>query len=249
MSLPIQLSLVGDGRLVVLTPQTFRTAFFQFTQANPEYTGRERYRLNQPMHCPVKLWKRYSKGSHFYRPYWDKPGDYKDQWKESEATLLDALHRVYYDPKNLLNLHFKDIQKIENEINQQIIVNNLALVKDEGRLLEGYGVVKGRGKNREKIKYIYRYGMIFIVEAIKRETVLRTENLDLFLQDYDFEFHLVRYHGLVLSNLRSSTQLLFRHRLDFSRTSTCTLAQFQPRQIFRVKRIYPHPGFRIINYC
>ncbi|OKH34225.1 hypothetical protein NIES2101_39365, partial [Calothrix sp. HK-06] len=53
---PIQLSLAGDGRLVILTPQTVRTAFFQFTKVN-QYTGRHKYALNRPLYKPFKLWK------------------------------------------------------------------------------------------------------------------------------------------------------------------------------------------------
>ena len=261
MSSPIELSLAGDGRVVILTPQTVRKAFFQFTKVNPEYTGRDKYRLALPLHHPVKLWKRHSRSKkvedcgynpsnfgYFYRPYWNQPERQTTKWKESEATLLDGLHRYYLDPENLLYFHPKNIRKIENEINSSIIFNDLALVEDEGRLLEGYGLVISSGKNMEKVKYIRRYGMIFIVESIKRETVLRREKLDLFLQNDDFDFHLVRYQGVLLSKSHSCIQLLFHHRLDFSRTWTCTLAQFQPRQIFQVKRIYPCPGFRIVNY-
>jgi len=229
MFAPIQLSLAGNGRLVILTPQTVRRAYFQFTKVNAEYTGREKYRLNQLLHHQVKL------------------GKSKDE--ERETTLLDGLHRSYLEPKKLRYLHLQDIKKIEKEINRNIILNDLALVEDEGRLLEGYGSVRGSGKNREKVQYICRYGMIFIIESIKRETVLRTEKIDLFWQNDDFDFHFVRYQGVLLSNKQSGIKLLFRHRLDFSRTWTCTLAQFQPRQIFQVKRIYPCPGFQIVNYC
>ncbi|BAZ47895.1 hypothetical protein NIES4103_05000 [Nostoc sp. NIES-4103] len=245
----MQLSLAGDGRLVILTPQTVRAAFFKLTSVNQEYTSREKFPLNRPIYKPFKLWKDENKrdGSVLRTTY--APSRIAQlYWKETEATLLDALYRKYLDREKLSHLHKKDIQYIEREINKQIIRNNLALVDEEGLLLLGYGICQEIGKNREKVKYIRRYGMIFILEPITRQTVLKAENIDLFLQDTNFDFHLVRYQGVLLSALRSRLKLLFRHRLDFSITWTCTLDSFQPRQIFRITRIYPCDGFRIVNY-
>ena len=247
MAALIQLSLAGDGRLLVLTPQTVRTAFFQFTRANPEYTGREKFPLNRPLENKFKLWKYKNKRDGMvlretYVPPWTE----NNPWKETNATLLDALYRTYLDKEKLAHLHKKDIKHIEREINKQIVSNNLALVENEGVLLEGYGICQEIGKNQEKVKYIRRYGMIFILEPIMRQTVLKTENLDLFIQDKNFDFHFVRFHGVILSSLSSRIQLLFRHRLDLSITWTSTLDSFQPRQIFRIKRIYPCDGFCIL---
>ncbi|BAY20713.1 hypothetical protein NIES2100_04560 [Calothrix sp. NIES-2100] len=242
----IQLSLAGDGRLLILTPETVRSAFFQFTEVNREYTSRQKFPLNRPLDQPFKLWKYKNKRDGIVYRSISKPS-----WatnitaKETEATLLDGLYRAYLDREKLSYLHQKDIQYIEREINKQIIRNNLALVHNEGVLLEGYGICQQPGKNREKVKYIRRYGMIFILEPVMRQTVLKAENLDLFIQDENFDFHLVRYQGVLLSTARSRLELLFRHRLDFSLTWTCTLDRFQPRQIFRINRIYPCDGFSI----
>ncbi|BAZ08348.1 hypothetical protein NIES4071_01530 [Calothrix sp. NIES-4071] len=252
---PIQLSLLGDGRLVILTPQTVRAAFFQLSKVNPkhnQYTGRHKYPLDRPLHKPFKIWKyKYKRDGRVYRysekPYWAKDYEgWEEYIKEKDATLLDVLHRAYLDEEKSY-LHQKDILYIEQEINKQIILNNLALVNNEGVLLEGYGICKEVGKNREKVKYIRRYGMIFILESIMRHTVIKAKNLDLFLQDDNFDFHLVRYHGLLLSSKQACVELLFHHRLDLSITWTCTLENFQPRQIFQIKKIYPCQGFQIIN--
>ncbi|GAB1544442.1 hypothetical protein NUACC21_71180 [Scytonema sp. NUACC21] len=249
MALPIQLSLAGDGRLVILTSQTIRNAFFQFTKVNPEYTGRQKFPLNRPLYKPFKIWKYNSKREGLiFRKTSVPPRSENITWKETDATLLDALYRAYLNREQLSYLHKKDIQYIEREINKQIVWNNLALVENEGLFLEGYGICQEIGKNREKVKYIQRYGMIFILEPIMRQTVLKAENLDLFLQDDNFDFHLVRYHGVLLSSSLSRIELLFRHRLDFSVTWTCTLDRFHPRQIFRIRRIYPCDGFQIVNY-
>jgi hypothetical protein len=248
MSVPIQLSLAGDGRLVILTPATVRKAFFQFSKVNPEYTGREKYRLDYPLYNPVKL---------LYRPpqvYWWK--HHVENEKERELTLLDALHRPNIDSdnhildsdENFLYLHPQDIQRVERQINKYILNHDLALVEDEGRVLDGYGICKQPGKNREKVKYIRRYGMFFILEPISLQIVIKMRNVDLFIQDIEtYDFHLVRYQGILLSSLKSRIKLSFCHRLDFSRTGTWTLDQFRPRQIFLVKQIYPCPGFCLIN--
>lgn len=261
MALPIKLSLAGDGRFVILTPETVRTAFFQFTKVNPEYTGRHKFPLNSPFSQSLKLYKYKSKQNRgIFRTTSTSDSTEKKKnkenknisfsWTETEATLLDALHRSYLDSEKLSYLHEKDIQHIETEINQQIISHNLALVENEGILLKGYGVCKQAGKNREKVNYIRRYGMIFILEAITRETVIKGSNFDLFIQDDNFDFYLVRYHGVILSSLNKcqSIKLLFRHRLDFNINWTCAVDSFKPRQIFRIKKIYPCDGFKIFNY-
>lgn len=249
MALPIQLSLAGDGRLVILTPQTVRPAFFQFTEVNREYTSRDKFPLNRSFHQQFELWKNKCKlNGEVYRstyvPDWRKNID----WQATEVTLLDALYRKYLDRDKLAHFTKKEIQYIEKEINKHILYNNLALVNNEGSLLTGYGICEQPGKNREKVQYMRRYGMIFILEPIMRQTVLKAENLDLLIQDKNFDFHFVRYQGVLLSSSSSRIQLLFRHRLNFSLTWTCTLDSFQPRQIFHIKRIYPCDGFRIINY-
>jgi hypothetical protein len=239
VSYPIQLSLAGDGRLVILTWQTVRKAFFQFAKVNPEYTGREKYRLDYPLHDPVEVIK-----------------FTKKKYTEVESTITDALHRSYLGRKanlnparanGLLYLHHQDIQKVERQINKYILDRGLALVEDEGRLLKGYDICTQVGKNRQKVIYIVRYGMFFILEPISRQEVIKMRNVDLFIQDAEtYDFHLVRFYGVLLSSLKSEIKLLFSHRLDYSRQWTWTTAQFKPRQIFRIIEIYPCPGFCFI---
>ena len=232
MSDPIQLSLAGDGRLVVLTPKTVRKAFFQFTKVNREYTSREKYRLDYPIHHPIKE-------------------------VEFEFTITDALHRAYLgreanfspdESNGLLYLHPLDIQKVERQINKYILDRDLALVEDEGRLLTGYDICKQAGKNRNKVRYIVRYGMFFILEPISRQEIVKMRDVDLFIQDREtYDFQLVRFYGVLLSSLKSKIELLFSHRLDYSRKWTWTLEQFKPRQILRIVKIYPCPGFCLLR--
>ncbi len=123
----------------------------------------------------------------------------------------------------------------------------MALVEDEGQLLTGYDICKQVGKNRQKVTYIVRYGMFFILEPLSRQATIKMRNVDLFIQDAEtYDFHLVRFYGVLLSSLKSEIKLLFSHRLDYSRKWTWTIEQFKPRQIFRIIKIYPCPGFRFI---
>ncbi|GAB4538177.1 MAG: hypothetical protein Tsb0014_27610 [Pleurocapsa sp.] len=231
MSAPIALSLAGDGRLVILTPQTVRKAYFQFNKVNRGYTNKEKYSLNYPGYNSRLVTREKNQNK-------NTVGDF---------TLLDALHRKYLNKQQLSYLHPQDIRCIEKEINKRIIFDNMALVENEGQLLEGYGLCKQPGKTKEKVQYIRRYGMIFILEPIMRHHVLRMKRLNLFIQDREFDFHYVYYHGLILSAGRSGHQLLFRHPLDMSISWTSAIAQFKPRQIFRVKQIYPCSGFFLLR--
>ncbi|MBF0290002.1 MAG: hypothetical protein HQM14_19470 [SAR324 cluster bacterium] len=220
MSLPIQISLAGDGRVVLLTPQTVRKAFFQFSNANLGYSGRRRFRLDRPF-------KGIAEKKHL-------------TCTKQVFTILDALHR------NRLALHHDDIQFVEDEINRHLIAEEMALVEMEGQLFEGCVFVNQPAKNQEKVKYVLRYGLIFIIEPIQRDRVLKSKNFDLFLQDHDFKLHLVRFLGMRLNSSQSRIVLLFRNRLDLSITWTSNMDQFRPRQIFKINKTYPCPGFQLL---
>jgi hypothetical protein len=207
MTPPIQLSLAGDGRLIILTPQTARKAYYQFIEVNPAYTQSQRSNL------AVFLYRR-------------------------KCSILDGLQSA---PNAYL--HTKDIWQIETELNYQIIENGLNLVAGEGQLLQGYGSCGRVGKNRERVEYIIRYGLIFILEAAIVSKVISMRNIDLFWQDREFDFHYVRYCGVRSSLQHRRIELLFRDRLDLSKSWTLTRNEFRPRQIFTISAIYPCQGF------
>jgi hypothetical protein len=207
MTPPIQLSLAGDGRLIILTPQTVRKAYYQFIEVNPAYPRSQRSNLEFPL------------------------------YRESR-TILEGLH---FAPN--VYLHAKDIQQIERELNRQVIDNGLNLVDREGRLLQGYGLCDRVGKNRERVEYIIRHGLIFILEATSASKVISMKNVDLFWQDREFDFHYVRYCGLRSSLKHQRIELLFRDRLDLAKSWTLTREEFRPSQIFIISAIYPCQGF------
>jgi hypothetical protein len=212
MNRPIQLSLTGDGRFIILNPATVRKAYFQFNSVNPEYNCQQKYRLQVPL------------------------------YQREDLTILDALHR-----HNQIKLHTKDILKVEQELNQQLLRHNLALVKDEAKLMTGYGLCQKVAKDRQKVQYITRYGLIFILEPITKSKVITMKNPDLFWQDRNFDFHYVRYCGLLSSSRHQRIELLFRDRLNLAKSWTLSTAEFQPRQIFTISAIYPCSGFCLLN--
>jgi hypothetical protein len=136
-----------------------------------------------------------------------------------------------------------DIREIESELNRQIIDNNLYLVENEGRLFDrstnAVDVCKGSIPNC----YIFRYGMKFMVEPLTKSRMFSMKNIDLFWQDRDFDFHYIRYCGLVSSPRQQQIKLRFCHPLDLLKTWTYTVAEFQPRQILMIQKIYPCKGF------
>lgn len=209
MNAPIQLSLAGDRRFAILTPQTVKRAYFQFVSANRAYGSWQKYRLQTPL------------------------------YERQDLTILDALYRF---PK--VPLHDRDIRRIETEINAQIVKHNFAFVQGEEQLQKGYLRSHQAGKNREKVQYFIRYGLIFVLEATIKSKMISMRNTDLFWQDGNFDFHYVRYCGL-LSSSRRRIELLFRKRLDLAKSWTCLLEEFQPRQLFEIAAIYPCEGFTL----
>jgi hypothetical protein len=136
----------------------------------------------------------------------------------------------------------KDIRAIESELNRQIIDNNLCLVENEGRLFDGHTNLIDFCKNSVPSSYMFRYGMKFTVEPITKSKMFGLKNIDLFWQDRDFNFHYIRYCGLVSSH-QQQIKLRFCHPLDLLKTWTLTIAEFQPRQILMIQKIYPCKGF------
>jgi hypothetical protein len=207
LSPPIQLSLAGDGRLIILTAQTVKKAYYQFIEVNPTYVRSQRYHLDVALQL-------------------------------GSRTILDGLQsapNVY--------LHAKHIRQIESELNRQVINNGLNLVAQEGQIFQGYGLCKKAGKSREWVDYIIRYGLIFILETTTASKVISMKNVDLFWQDREFDFRYVRYCGVRSSLQQQRIELLFRDRLNLSKSWTLTRDEFRPRQIFTISAIYPCEGF------
>jgi hypothetical protein len=119
----------------------------------------------------------------------------------------------------------KDIRVIESELNRQIIDNNLCLVENEGRLFDRSTNAVDICKVSIPSSYIFRYGIKFTVEPLDKSKLFIMKDIDLFWQDRDFNFHYVRYCGLLSSSRQQQIKLRFRHPLDLLKTWTCTVAE------------------------
>jgi hypothetical protein len=162
----------------------------------------------------------------------------RSPFSRDSYLLYRLLNSAYF---NVLDR--KEIEIIENEFNQQIVDNSLYLVKNEGKLFNGYTNIIDICNGSTPSCYIFRYGMKFMVEPLAKSKMFSMKNIDLFWQDRDLSFHYVRYCGLLSSPHKQQIQLLFRYPLDLSKTWTFTLSEFQPRQILMIHKIYPCKGF------
>lgn len=162
----------------------------------------------------------------------------RSPFSRDSYLLYHLLNSAYF---NVLDR--KEIEVIEDEFNQQLVDNNLCLVKNEGKLFDGHTNVIDICKGSTPSCYIFRYGMKFMVEPLTKSKMFSMKNLDLFWQDRDFDFHYIRYCGLVSSPRQQQIELRFCHPLDLLKTWTCTVAEFQPRQILMIQKIYPCKGF------
>jgi hypothetical protein len=86
MTPPIQLSLAGDGKFLILTPATVRKAYFQFVEVNPEYSSAaQKHRLKSPL------------------------------YQKQDLTLIDVLyrkHNIEFHPKDIRHIERELNQQI-----------------------------------------------------------------------------------------------------------------------------------------
>jgi hypothetical protein len=212
MKQAIQLSLAGDRRVLILTPETVRKVFFQFTSLN-RLLGRNRHLFEWPLeHDP-------------------------------NITLLDFLHRSSRLNEDLYYLSQKDIQTLERQINHLLLQQGRVLVEDEKRLYYGDLNVQGWGQNRKKVYYLVRYGMIFVLERLRRDALVAGERRELWIESEEREFQFVYYNGITTAQARLVLQL--SNRFDLSQTWTIPLADFKARRLFSVRQVIACDGFRI----
>ena len=217
MKQPIQISLAGDGRVLVLTPKTVRKAFFQFTRLN-RLAWQDKY-----------LFERASEPN-------------------PNLTLRDILHRDSWVDEESSYLSQKDIQTIEHQLNRLLLQQERVLVEGEKRLYYGHVGVRGWGQNRQKVYYLVRYGMIFVLEQIPRDTLVSFVRRELWLEQNDHHFQFVYYEGTSTDLAQARLVLQFRNRFDLSQAWTIPLADFTARRWFSVRRVIACEGFRIVAF-
>jgi hypothetical protein len=210
----IQVSLSGNGRILILTPETVRKAFFQFTSLN-----RLAWQDKSPFEHP---------STH-----------------DPEITLRDILHRDCWVDKAFFYLSQRDIQWIERQINRLLLEQELVLVEGEKCLDYGYIGVRRWGQSREKVHYIVRYGMIFILAPLRRDALSMHQAF--WIERYDKTIQYVYYEGTKTDLLQSRLVLQFRNPFHLSETWTIPVAEFKIRRLFHVKKVIACEGFRLIT--
>ncbi|KHD05712.1 hypothetical protein PN36_22790 [Candidatus Thiomargarita nelsonii] len=210
MKQAIQLSLAGDRRVLVLTPETVRKAFFQFTRLN-KLLGRNRHLFEWP-HKP-------------------------------DISLLDVLHRSCWLNEDSYYLSQKDIQTLERQINHLLLQQGRVLVENEKKLYYGHLSVRGWGQNRKKVYYLVRYGIIFVLERLRRDAFVAGERRELWIESEERDFQFVYYDGIRTAQGRLVLQL--SNRFDLSQTWTIPLADFKSRRLFSVRQVIPCEGFSL----
>jgi hypothetical protein len=218
MTSPIALSLAGRGRVVLLEPKTVRQAYFRFQAAN-QLTARQVHRFNLP------------------RP----------RGKPYTLTVLDRLLRrvPFFDRGGAIYLAPAEIARIEREMNRMLLAEDAVLVRGEGIVDRGYVPSSGGRGSMRKVLYVVRYGLIFEIEPLTRETLFRGSARDLVLEGHDRRVRLLRYEGLATPRAQTGVEVRFRDRFDLSRAWSVSLSDFAPRRLFAIGNVATFDGFHI----
>ena len=183
-------------------------------------------------------------------------------FKFHEANELCARERRYFDHdayygETLYRLHRiscwsaladDEIRNVERQINRLVINYDFKLVYGENVIRTGY--VPGRKKSTErKIKYIIKHGVIFAIKRLPRDHLLQGDQRDVLIQTRNYDFRLVRYHGITTSKRHVGMNLEFANLLDLSQTWEITLNDFIKREyilnLFDIVHFQAYPDFYI----
>lgn len=220
MAKPIQLSLAGEGRAVVLTPNTVRQGFFQFLDVN-QPIARTVHGFNLPQFRSTNR----------------------------SSTALDRLFRrddggYPCSDKNAFKLDPREIYGVERHMNRLLIEHGAAIVPGESVINKGHVPRRGSHGSMRRILYVVRYGMIFELRPVRRDVVLQGTTRDLMIESRNGRIELVRFWGIVNSRREKRILAQVSHRLDLRRAWQLPLERFQSRRLFEIGRVVPYEGFR-----
>ena len=221
MSKPIQLSLAGEGRAVILTPNTVRQGFFQFLDVN-QPIARTVHGFNVPQFRSTNR----------------------------TSTALDRLFRrddggyPRSDVRKTFDLDPREIYGVERHMNRLLIEHGAALVPRESVIHKGHVPRRGSHGSMRRILYVVRYGMIFELRPVRRDVVLQGTVRDLMIESRNGRIELVRYWGIVNSRRERRILAQVSHRLDLRRAWQLPLERFRARRLFDIGRVVAYEGFR-----
>jgi len=94
--------------------------------------------------------------------------------------------------------------------------------------------------------YIVRYGMIFILEQLRRDALI--VHRAFWIEQYDYTTQYVYYEGTTTDLIQARLVLQFRNPFDLSEAWTIPVADFKVRRLFYVQHVIACDGFRMINF-
>ena len=223
MSKPLAISLAGGGRVIVVTPDTVRQAFFHFIQVN-QLTAPSVHGFNLP----------------------------RFRSREANSTAVDRLFRRLsyngsrYADGSSYRLDPCEIDGVERHMNRLLIDQNARLVDGEGVIRTG--AVPGRqGKgSRRKVTYVLRYGMIFELTPLNRNALLRGAVRDIMIENADRRIELVRFWDVCVDRREPRILVRLSPRLDLRRVWRLPLERFRTRRLFDVRAAVPFEGFHFV---
>ncbi len=224
MSKPLGISLAGGGRVIVLTPDTVRQAFFHFIQVN-QLTAPSVHGFNLPQ----------------FRS------------REAKSTAVDRLFRRrsydvrWYTDGSSYRLDPCEISGVERHMNRLLIDQNARLVDEEGVIRTGAVPVRQGKDSRRKVTYVVRYGMIFELTPLNRNALLRGSVRDVMMENADRRVELVRFWGVCMDRREQRILVRLSPRLDLRRVWRLPLERFRTRRLFDVRAAVPFDGFHFVE--
>ncbi|MBN8722036.1 MAG: hypothetical protein J0M03_03820 [Acidobacteria bacterium] len=235
MSQPISISLAGNGQVLVLTSQTARQAFYQFFYC----LNKNIYDFSKPQTSKLRRWEL-------------KPLESYKWHKDNNFTILDFLMRRhlknYYgkEPKHLFDkLNDQETKFIEKFINHYLLNKGYSLVQGEGLIQKDLIQVDGKSY-KEKVIYIIRYGVVFILEYLPKDIALSVPERFLVLETSD-DFQQVYYDSIFTNQVTKRLEVKLHNFWKRTEVFSIPLADFKPHKIFAVKDILPYKGFKLID--
>jgi hypothetical protein len=159
-----------------------------------------------------------------------------------QMPLLDRLFGRSGRPAYLTPF---EIAAVERQINALLLGRGMALVEDEGRILDGQVSGRGAGLCRRRAEYVIRHGIIFELETLHRETLLREGARDVVVEDRDHSIQVVRFLGVGVDHRAARLLLHFANRLDLRQTWSVPQSAFKCRRLFAVRRVAAADGFHL----
>lgn len=231
MSHPIQVSLAGDGKVLVLTPETVRQAFNKFFYSSPASISRRGSKLRRWQIKPLESYK------------WHK---------DKTFTILDVL-MFRHKKKHLLKeeswlneFNLQEVKVIEDFINYYLLEKKYSLLREEGVLQHALLPLETTN-SRKKVFYLVRYGVVFILEYLQKDQALINPGQALVLQTVERDLQEVFYDSIVTNQLTKRLEVKLYNFWKKKEDRSIPLADFNPYKVFLIKDIIPCQGFEITN--